>query len=147
MNIAEHRLADEQRIRQLCEDFATAANGKDLETVMRQYGSELVAFDCIGPVRFTDLASYRRHWEACFEMCQGGFFRMQDLQVQAGEEVAFCHFIAECGGANEQGEIQTGWMRGTRCLRKEAGDWKVVHEHCSMPFDMQSMQVDFSQKP
>jgi ketosteroid isomerase-like protein len=30
------------------------------------------------------------------------------------------------------------WVRSTVCLCKSGGDWLIVHEHTSVPFDAES---------
>lgn len=140
------RTADAAEIRRLTEDWARCANDRRLEPVLAQYADSIVAFDCIGPLRFTGLDSYRQHWQACMEMCQNGFFRIEDVQVEVEGDLAFCHFLAEGGGTDDKGETCSGWMRGTRCFRRLDGAWKVVHEHCSMPFDPETMSVPVERK-
>jgi ketosteroid isomerase-like protein len=38
-------------------------------------------------------------------------------------------------------------MRATICFRKINGEWKVVHEHYSAPFDMESGKALFDLEP
>jgi ketosteroid isomerase-like protein len=33
------------------------------------------------------------------------------------------------------------WMRTTMFYRKVAGEWRITHEHVSVPFDMQSFKA------
>ena len=55
--------------------------------------------------------------------------------------------LTHCGGPNAEGEMQTAWMRGTRVWARRDGEWKVIHEHFSMPFDMETGQVCMSSTP
>jgi ketosteroid isomerase-like protein len=57
---------------------------------------------------------------------------------EAGDEVAFGHYLLKCGATGEDGGEQTGWTRATVCWRKRSGRWMVAHEHFSVPFDMES---------
>ena len=36
----------------------------------------------------------------------------------------------------KSGEDAAWWMRATVCLARHSGDWKIVHEHTSVPFHM-----------
>jgi ketosteroid isomerase-like protein len=72
---------------------------------------------------------------------------MRDLDVTAGDGVAFSHYLTRCGGTDENGEEKASWMRATVCLRKIDGKWKVVHEHYSAPFDMESGKAMFDLQP
>jgi ketosteroid isomerase-like protein len=139
---------DEARIRQLMVEFQSATAVKDLDRIMAQYAPDVLAYDAVGPLQFKGSEAYRRHWQNCFDFCQGeGFFEAGELSVTVSGDMAFSHGLNHCGGTNEKGEMQTSWMRGTRCWRKQGGEWKVVHEHFSMPFDMQSGEVAFGLKP
>jgi ketosteroid isomerase-like protein len=139
---------DESRIRQLHEAFERDTKAKDLDRIMAQYADDLVAFDAIGALQFKGVDEYRAHWQRCFEFCQGeGFFETHELHVTVGGELAYSRMLNHCGGPNAEGEMQTGWMRGTRVWARRGGDWKVIHEHFSMPFDMETGQVCMSQEP
>ncbi|MOA70344.1 hypothetical protein D3C78_1991570 [compost metagenome] len=43
-----------------------------------------------------------------------------------------------CGGADEQGQVKGSWMRATAGYQRIGGQWRIVHEHWSAPFDMAS---------
>jgi len=142
INMNEQKQHDEARIRQLHEEFERAIAAKDLDRILAQYADELVAFDAIGPLQFKGVADYRAHWQRCFEFCQGeGFFETHELHVEVGGELAYSRMLNHCGGPNAEGQMQSAWMRGSRVWARRDGDWKVIHEHFSMPFDMQAGQV------
>lgn len=148
MSTATDTQSGEARIRQLTEEFELAVRARDLDRIMLQYAPDVVAFDAVGELQFKGTEAYRAHWLRCFDFCQGdSFFETHDIQITASGDLAFSHALNHCGGANDKGEMQTGWMRGTRCWRRQDGDWKVVHEHFSMPFDMVSGQVCFGLEP
>jgi ketosteroid isomerase-like protein len=67
--------------------------------------------------------------------------RIPEMSVTVGGDVALCHYLFICGGTGEDGNEQTGWMRGTVCLRRIDGQWLITHEHYSVPFDPESMKV------
>lgn len=138
----------EARIRERIAEFQQAVAVKDLDRIMTQYAPDVVAYDAVGELQFKGVEAYRAHWQRCFDFCQGeGFFEIGDVEVIASGDLAFSYSLNHCGGTNEKGEMQTAWMRGTRCWRLQDGDWKVVHEHFSMPFDMASGQVAFGLEP
>ena len=93
-------------------------------------------------------AAYRAHWEACMEHCPGpGIFEFRELHVVDAPDSAFAHWLAHCGGAGPDGEVKACWMRVTAGYQRINGQWKVVHEHWSAPFDMQSGTALFDLKP
>ncbi|MCQ4318062.1 DUF4440 domain-containing protein [Stutzerimonas zhaodongensis] len=148
MSSASENQQGEARIRELTAEFEKATVAKQLDRIMSQYAEDVVAFDAVGALQFKGAEVYRRHWQSCFEFCEGeGYFEISDLQVHVSGDLAYSHFLSHCGGTNEKGELQSGWMRGSRCWSRRSGDWKVVHEHFSMPFDMASGQVGFDLEP
>ncbi|MDX5300373.1 MAG: nuclear transport factor 2 family protein, partial [Gammaproteobacteria bacterium] len=67
--------------------------------------------------------------------------QLQDLQVQASERIGFAYGLMKCSGEDDKGQEQVGWMRMTTCFECRNGEWLVVHEHFSSPFDPMSNQV------
>jgi ketosteroid isomerase-like protein len=112
------------------------------------YPVDIVAFDAIQAVRFVGRQAYEDHWNACLAYSSGPMiFRIHDLALEASGDVAFCHGLVRCGGTGPDGEVKTGWMRMTLGLRREAGRWRIVHEHHSAPFGMEDFKALFELEP
>lgn len=143
------QLTSEQQIREILASWSKAVEAKNLSLVMAIYSPEIRSFDAIQKLQFRGVEVYKAHWENCMSHCGGGpsLFRMEQLEVEANADLAFSHALIHCGGTNEQGEVQGCWMRTTQCWRKTAGQWLVVHEHFSVPFDMVSNEALFSLQP
>lgn len=133
---------DEDQIRALIDRWVEGACNKDVEGIMSCYAPDVVAFDAIAALQFKGTAAYRKHWEYCMGFAMGEMImRIPEITVAASGDVAFCHYLSICGGTDEHGNEQTGWMRGTVCLRKIDGQWLIAHEHYSVPFDPESMKA------
>ena len=130
---------DEARIRARLEERAKATRAKDIEGIMACYASQTLSFDCHSQLQFQGAAALRQHLEACMPCMQGPMgFEIHDLKVAAHGDVAFCHYLARYRATGPGGEEHAGWLRVTACLRKLGGQWLIVHDHCSMPFDARS---------
>ncbi|MDP2714422.1 nuclear transport factor 2 family protein [Rheinheimera sp.] len=128
-----------QQITDLLANWANAVRAKDVSKIMTLYHNDIVAFDAIAQLQFKGKADYREHWQRCMEFCSGeSMFELHQLKVQANEQLAFSHSLTHCGGTNDKGEMQSCWMRATQCWQHGSDGWKIVHEHYSMPFDMES---------
>jgi uncharacterized protein (TIGR02246 family) len=138
MTIAATRTDETVRIRALIEDWAEAVRASDLERIMAAYTPDILSFDAVAQLQFKGAEAYRRHWQACLGLCSGMIFEVHDLEIEAGDGVAFGHYLVRCGGTGPDGEEQVGWMRVTVCCRRSLGRWRVAHEHFSVPFDMAS---------
>jgi len=61
--------------------------------------------------------------------------------------VAFCHSLNRISGKRTNGEESDVWVRATVCYRKIDGKWMIVHEHFSVPFDMETLKASLDLKP
>ena len=128
-------MTDEAAIRELITRWAGAAHTGDLETVLVDHDPDIVMFDVPPPydgVRGID--AYRDSWPPFFEwQRQGALFEIVELEVTAGEDVAFAHALLRCGMPAELEANPQNRLRVTIGLRKRDGRWVVTHEHHSFP--------------
>jgi len=148
MEAAARKVTSEDEVRELIEDWVKASRAKDIDRIMSSYTPDVLAFDAIAALQFKGAEAYRKHWEACLAMCPGPMtFEAHDLNITAGDDMAFCHYLGRCGATDANGEERAGWFRVTVCCRKTNGRWRVVHEHFSAPFDPQSGKALLDLKP
>jgi uncharacterized protein (TIGR02246 family) len=148
MEAVAYDVSPEDEVRNLIEGWRKAAVAKDVDAILLHYAPDIVAFDAIAQLRFRGRDAYRKHWEACLSMCPGQMiFEVHDLNIAAGGDLAFCHYLSLCGGTGENGEAKTGWMRATAGCRKIDGKWMIVHEHFSAPFEIESGKALFDLQP
>lgn len=133
----------------LVERWAAASRTADLEVIMGCYAEDVRAFDAIGPLQFDGWKPYADHWAYCMQFMAGGqmIFNPHDIRVEADGDVAFAHLLIECGCENAQGEMESGWTRGTMGCRKFGGSWKIMHDHFSAPFDPETGKAALDLKP
>lgn len=146
-NVTNHHPAVAE-IRAQTETWLKAVRAKDLQGITAYYAPDIVAFDAIEQLQFKGKDAYEQHWAKCLTMCQGSLsFEFGEFTIVADETLAFAHALCRCGGSNEQGEEQAGWMRVSLGYRKQHGQWWVVHEHYSAPFEMESGKALFDLLP
>jgi uncharacterized protein (TIGR02246 family) len=128
-------MTDEHAIAVLLRRWAEAVHAGDLATVLADHAPDIVMFDVPPPedgVRGLD--AYRESWPPFFEWLRSGAtFEIVDLQVTAGEDVAFAYALLRCGTAEELAAHPEHRLRLTVGLRKVDGRWTVTHEHHSFP--------------
>jgi uncharacterized protein (TIGR02246 family) len=138
----------EAEILKVVDSWIAAVRAQDVGRIVSHYAPDIVAFDAVSQLRFRGVHAYREHWEKCLALCPGPMvFEIHDVSIVAGDDVAFCHCLNRCGAAMENGEEKTSWMRGTIGYRKTNGNWQVVHEHWSAPFDIESGKALFDLQP
>ena len=133
----------EAEIRAQVDSWLQAVLAMDLDRIISHYAPDILAFDAVSQLQFKGVEAYCQHWQACLAMCRPGtmIFELHDVHITAGDDVAFATALTRCGGTGENGEEKTGWMRMTAGYRQTHGQWKVVHEHFSAPFDMETLKV------
>jgi len=148
MNDRTSNATSEAEVRALIDKWLSAVRANDLDGIASHYAPDILAFDAIAQLQFKGVDAYKKHWQACLAVCPGAMtFEIHDLSITAGDDVAFSHCLCWCGGTDENGEEKASWMRMTAGYRKANGKWKVVHEHFSAPFDMESGKALFDLQP
>jgi uncharacterized protein (TIGR02246 family) len=135
MNEDEPMADDEAQIRLLIETWADAVHAGDLQTVLADHADDIVMFDVPPPeegVRGAD--AYRAVWPPFFEwQRRGASFEIVELDVTAGDDVAYAWALLRCGTPDELVADPANRLRLSIGLRKEDGRWVVAHEHHSFP--------------
>jgi len=127
--------SEEEVIRHLLATTCQALHDKNLDAWTAHFAADVVVCDLAPPLarRGIDPASI----EAWFQTWDGAIgYKLHDLQVTAGETVAFAARLAHMTGTKTSGEKVDLWYRTTDCLEKREGRWLVVHRHESVPFYM-----------
>jgi ketosteroid isomerase-like protein len=125
----------EARIRGLIDDWARAIRAKDVGGVMAHYTTDSVTFDLAPPLISTGADA--KGLQAWFSTWQGPLgYEIRDLNITAGHDVAFCHGLNRLSGTKTDGERADVWFRQTLCWRKIGGEWRIAHQHESVPFYM-----------
>jgi ketosteroid isomerase-like protein len=128
----------EALIRQRIEDLAKALRAKDIDGVMSLYAPNIVSFDIVPPLRYVGADNKRRAWQEAFAAYTGPFaYEVYDLNVTTHGELAFVHSLNHVNATLASGHITDLWLRWTACLRRIDGVWLVVHDHVSVPADLE----------
>ncbi len=105
------------------------------------YADDIVAFDAVSALQFKGGKAAIAQ-SALEESVRGflpgpwGLFDFHEVRILAGDNSAFAHWLAHCMAAFSG---PTAYSRPAGCASATAnvgGEWKVVHEHWSAPFDM-----------
>jgi ketosteroid isomerase-like protein len=125
-----------------------AVNRADLSGIAACYSEDIVAFDAIVALEFSGKAAYREHWRTCLGfMPEPPQFTIRHRQLFVDRESACVSALVECRCKDANGEMQGGWTRMSQHLRRVDGEWKIVHEHFSAPFDVESGKALFDLVP
>ena len=135
---AQAQTRDEQEIRVLEDQFAAAANAKDLDAIMKAYvpGNDLFVFDVGAPRQHVGWDDYKKDWHDFLAMLPGPIkFTVSDLSVTTDGKIAYGHNIQHLTGTMTDGSPADMTVRVTDVYRKIDGKWLIVQEHVSVPID------------
>ena len=129
-------------IRRRTEDCAKAVRTKDIDGVMSVYAPNIVSFDLGPPLRYVGADNKRRAWQEVFAAFTDPIaYDVRELNVTTQGELAFVHSLNHIHGTMANGHITDLWLRWSACLRRIDGVWLVVHDHVSVPADLEHGQA------
>lgn len=127
-------MTNEQQIRHLINDWARAARNEDMEGVLKHHHKDIVMFDLPYPVQSKGMEEYKKTWELFFNWTRlPKKFDIVEMNIVADDHLAFCYGLVHCMGKDKNDNIEEFDFRLTICLKKENGQWTVLHEHHSLP--------------
>ena len=138
MNEKRNASGEGGEVRALVENWASAVRRKDYDGVLRHHADDMLMFDVPPPpLQSKGLAAYRRTWDVFFASSRDPVaFDLIDMTVTAGSDVAFVAALVRCSEIDSRGAHPELKVRLTIGLCKIDGQWKIVHEHTSVPFYM-----------
>ena len=137
-------------IKALEDRFIAAFKAKDLDAIMKVYVPDqtLFVFDVEPPRQYVGAAAYRKDWQAFLDSFNGAItFELTDLDITTDDNLAYSHSIQRVAGTDKQGKKLDLTVRVTDVYKKINGNWLVIHEHVSVPVDLDSGKPDLTSKP
>ncbi len=148
MSVEEHKHNDEAEIKRVIERYVEAFRARDLDRVMSIYAPEIVTFDVVPPLQYVGADAMRNRWKEVFSSLPGPVgYDIADLSITVGEDMAFTHSFNRISATLPTGQQIGTWVRWTACWRKIGGQWLLVHDHVSVPVDLQTGKAVLSLKP
>ena len=138
MTITKSETPDETEIHVLIDDWAKALRNKDADGIVSRYAAHSVMFVMAPPLQYTaDNSAGKNGIEEWFATWDGPIgYEIRDVKITASDDVAFSHSLNRMNGTKTDGAKVDMWLRETLCFRKVGGQWKITHQHESVPFYM-----------
>lgn len=134
-------------IRQLVANQQHAICSKNVDQIMSRYAPEIVIFDVKPPFQTKGRAAVRQLWEDCLPYFPDAFeMETRDLTIMVNADLATAHWLFRFKGEQDHPAMQM-WMRATAVCQKRQGNWQILHEHISVPFDPGNAQAVFTLNP
>jgi ketosteroid isomerase-like protein len=134
--VAPDHTVDEADIQQRIDKLAAAIRAMDIDGVMSIYAPDIVSFDVEPPLQHVGAEAKKKNWVGVFDMYQRPLgYEIRDLTITLGDDVAFAHSLNRISGTMKNGNRTGFWLRSTTCFRKIEGNWLIVHDQVSVPFN------------
>jgi uncharacterized protein (TIGR02246 family) len=141
---------NEAAIRELYDRWSKAFRARDIEGIMAVYapGDAVVGYDIVAPLEYVGNDAYRKDYEVFLAQYVGPIdIEYRGLRIVASGDVAFIHTLERINGTLKNGQKSDIWVRATSGLRKIKGKWLIVHDHISVPADLDTGKAVLDLKP
>ena len=141
---------DEQQIREVIESQLAALSAKDVEGSINVYAKDNVMYTLAPPLRSQndDIDSATKAVQDWFDTWEGPLkYETSELQINVSGDLAYSISLRRMIG-DQKGKHVDMWFRKSLVFERIDGQWKIVHDHESVPFYMDgSLKAAVDLKP
>ncbi|RYG32396.1 DUF4440 domain-containing protein [bacterium] len=134
---------DEATLRQLIESLTEGIRTKDADRATAPYAERNVMYVLEPPLEsrteggVSAEGAGRAGVQAWFDTWAGDLaYDRRGTEIVCDGEIAFAHGLVHLAGTKSNGAKTDLWFRETFGFRRLGGEWKIVHQHQSVPFQM-----------
>jgi ketosteroid isomerase-like protein len=132
--IKSSNTAQAEKIRRLLLSWAEETRKGNHDAVLAGHHPDVLVFDVLAPMKYEGAGAYRASWDDWQPDTEGDvIFELYELDVTAGDDVAFATAFIKCGGTLTNGKSFEDHVRATFCLQRIEERWLVTHQHISKP--------------
>jgi ketosteroid isomerase-like protein len=134
MNIRDSKTTSEAAIRNLIDQRADALRARDVDGVVSCRTADYAQYSLAPPLSHVSDPGSLSAWFATWRGPIGT--EVRDLTIVVSGDSAYSFGLSHMTGTKISGEEVDLWFRETLGFRKVGGNWKIAHEHSSVPFYM-----------
>lgn len=124
----------------LIERYISAAKACDRDALLALYSLDLRMFDLMLPWQFRGTEEWAKQVDRWFsEVGSNADVQASDIEVRATDDMAVLTMNMMYAHVEENGERFSMTNRLTWVAETSGGDWKIVHEHTSVPLNEKDM--------
>ncbi|TFD52954.1 SgcJ/EcaC family oxidoreductase [Cryobacterium frigoriphilum] len=128
-------------VTQALDAYAAAVAAQDVDGFVALYDDDVVVYDSWGQWQYSGLSAWRGMVTDWFGSLGSDTVEVvfADVQTMVSREVAFGHAAVTFTAISARGErTRSMTNRLTINLARNDDAWKIVHEHSSLPIDMET---------
>src|SRR5882724_3262317 len=142
--------SDKQAIAALEQRIAKAVEAKDANGILANFagGDSLVVFDVIPPLQYRGRDAYKKNWQDALNGCADKpTMEIKGLTIETEGSLAYSRSFQRFACTDSKGKKSAVTLRATDIYRKVDGKWQIVHEHYSVPVDLDTAKADMDLAP
>ena len=148
MTAIQNNPQDEAAIRAIIEEIRKAVREKNVEGMLAQSAEHVSTYDMMPPLKHKGKDAIRALWKKSLAPFVGPLdYDVHHLELYIGDNVAFSKSLNRFGGKLENGEYSATWICSTLGFQKIEEQWKIIHEHVSVPADPETGMAMFDLQP
>ncbi|MFF0450747.1 YybH family protein [Streptomyces sp. NPDC004609] len=121
---------------------------KDLDGLMSHIAEDVVSYEHGEPLQHLGLESIREECRRGLEAASGAIdWNVPDLEILVREDIAVAWGLNRMRTQQPDGETAESWSRGTRVFQRRDGEWKMIHQHVSFPYDPETGRAKTGLRP
>jgi ketosteroid isomerase-like protein len=136
-----------REFRDILDNYSHFVRNKDYEGFIGQYAPNLINYDLWQAATYNTISSWQKNINKWFDDLGDEYVTVtfRDITVYESRNTAFLHGIMTYEGHSKEGDVlramdnRLSW--GLIYLERE---WKIVHEHTSLPIDAMTMHPVFN---
>jgi uncharacterized protein (TIGR02246 family) len=138
----------EAEIRAVYDRWAKTFEARDIDGIMALYAPALVAYDVVPPLEYKGKEAYRKDYLDLLSQYDGPVHvEYRDATIISSGDVGMIYALERFTGKLKNGQTSDMWLRATSGLRKINGKWLIVHDHISVPVDLETGKAALELKP
>jgi uncharacterized protein YndB with AHSA1/START domain/ketosteroid isomerase-like protein len=126
----------EEEIRREFEEWFADTSTRNLDGLMAKIADDALSYEHEAPLQVVGVPAIREVCRRGLEASSGEIrWDVPDLNVIVRGDIAITWGLNRVRGEAPGGEKFESWSRGTRVFQKIEGQWKMIHQHVSFPYD------------
>lgn len=123
------------------ERYSEAVRTLDKDAMLALYSPQMRVFDMMAPFELRGPEGFANRIESWFSEVDAKDARAEasDVEVRTADGLASMTMFMRYSDAGENGERRSMTNRLTWILEQEGDDWKIIHEHTSVPLNEEDM--------
>ncbi|ODG92718.1 hypothetical protein BED47_18760 [Gottfriedia luciferensis] len=140
------------KVQDVLENYKSAVYEKDVERFINMYAPDIHIYDCWENWECKGISSWKEDVEDWFNglRVDGVLLKVDfnDLLVDENSNLAFLHCAVTFAAHHEESgeKLRQITNRFTYGLKKVNESWVIVHQHSSLPIDMETGKGSFNLK-